>query len=1029
MRSRIALSVLIVLTVIAIAIVARSVATVDEHVGENSVGLLVLVPRDADATVERTAEIAASYLQSLSGDTPAVLHLDPKQPQAVFETAQHHHAGLVLVLEGDRFDTARMDAKRMQALGKWGFVLETEDIGTWSNPHGSTGATVVWTAGTSRLADQYAVYEFLRRLGVRFFHPEQEYIPERDVTDLRKLARRPTVLHRTGSDGKDLDYTPDFDQRSWSFHGPHPLEVLETFSDADFPFEQAVHVNDWIVKNRGNRGKGIGRGIASQTSRERRAAELNELHQRLGFPSGVGITLHNQQQGASAVIDRNSSVPVKQQIEDYVEQRLSAHPEAISFGIHFGPTEVTTTPDQETVEWINWAGRKALELRPDIRVEVNNHISGGQPTPHFDNLGCPSRTHDDGRSDYYDLAFHTDPRLSITVHTVMFYPLEGPARVYNQQSFAHKLCLMQRASAAGRPLKYFPEGSWWLSFDNPVPVYLPLYIGTRVRDIELLKPLLASRGGGTLHSHHMFNSGQEWGYWQQDYAVGLLHWNADVTQHDILGELLDPLCLPSEWETGCTTRTDARTILSEIIAHQKNMFLEQVDWRGRPGGLYLYFAGEDPGDEVAALAGFEFRPVAVRLDTVATWDLEALKHFRETDLKALANAKNAYARWLARLTVLRDNVPPDGLSWLNEIMDGVEINLLRAQHAHGIYGAVVSRREAELAGAENPRHAAETRWEQAEQALIQATNVIRRREQAYRYPASQTHGGGVTEQTAVKNGTTYGFRVHTKTHLLTYWNNRHEAARAILDGGPSRDIDLVPALAAPGTGLSVTWPQGQIGDSVISVGEHPITPDNDTLVLADEGFWPVRGDLYVDGKAITVGGGVARTNILAHTKKGGLKLIEPQTGLAQMVLKTVFPAVRWGWLPGPGRAGLVWAADVDSDGKVPYPAVVLAPVSETRGDTFSTKPINLHIPLSFGDGRRTMLLEQVVFEGMVRRTGLASPIRMAGKLVLADVVDALVELAGFDTRGAHQTLGELLKFDPDAPPQEIEFVADIDVVQ
>ena len=54
--------------------------------------------------------------------------------------------------------------------------------------------------------------------------------------------------------------------------------------------------------------------------------------------------------------------------------------------------------------------------------------------------------------DYYDLAFHTDPALGVSVHTVMFYPLEGAARVYAQQSFAHKRCLMQKASGAGRPL-------------------------------------------------------------------------------------------------------------------------------------------------------------------------------------------------------------------------------------------------------------------------------------------------------------------------------------------------------------------------------------------------------------------------------------------------------------------------------------------------------------------------------------------------------------------------------------------------
>lgn len=124
-------------------------------------------------------------------------------------------------------------------------------------------------------------------------------------------------------------------------------------------------------------------------------------------------------------------VPVQEQIETLVEQRLAETPDATQFGIHFGPTEVTTTPDEETIQWIDWAGRKALEIRPDIPVIINDHISGGQPVEHFDNLGCPPGTNDAGVCDYYDLAFHTDPRLGVSVHTVMFYPLEGPAPVYD----------------------------------------------------------------------------------------------------------------------------------------------------------------------------------------------------------------------------------------------------------------------------------------------------------------------------------------------------------------------------------------------------------------------------------------------------------------------------------------------------------------------------------------------------------------------------------------------------------------------
>lgn len=1036
MRSRLATTtttaLLLTLGAVTLAGALSLTACKREREREEVSGLLVILPRDADATVTRTSGAAARYLEAIAGRSVTVLPLDPDAPDAVATAARRQRAGLVLVLEGERFDPARIDGARVEALGEWGFVLETQELGDWRSPLGGEGATVVWTAGASRLAEQYAVYELLRRLGARFFHPEQEYIPRHDKADLRALARRPTALHRVDASGAARDYTPDFDQRSWSFHGSHPLEILEPFSDGDFPFDQAERVNDWIVKNRGNRAKGLGRGVAGEEARSRRQRELVELHALLGFPSGVGITLHNQQQGASAVIDPSGDVPVKQQIEDYVAKRLAASPDAISFGIHFGPTEVTTTPDRETVDWINWAGRKALALRPDIRVEINNHISGAQPTPNFDDLGCPPGTNEDGRGDYYDLAFHTDPRFSVSVHTVMFYPLEGPARVYNQRSFAHKLCLMKRASAQGRPLKYFPEGSWWLSFDNPVPVYLPLYMATRARDIELIKPLLAARGGGTLHSHHMFNSGQEWGYWQQDYAVGLMHWNADVTLDDVLGELLDPLCPPAQLAEGCAARTRATAVLRELMAHQEDMFLEQVDWRGRPGGRYLYFAGEDAGDELAALAGFEFRPVVVRLDEVAGWEQAQLDHLRDTDLQALAEAERLHAGWLEALVGLQPEVPEAGRPWLDEIVDGVEINLLRAQHARGLYAAVVSRREAELRGAPEPAKAAAADWARAEQALARAEQVVRRREAAYRYPVAQTHGGGVTPETAVDNGTTYGFRVHTKTHLLTYWRSRHEAARALIeDAGPldAGALALTPALAAPGQALSVTWPESQEElSATLTVGARALAPPQDALALGEgASFWPVAGSLRVGDVSAKVSGGVARASIRARSEPGALALVEPRSELAQMVLKTVFPAVRWAWLPGPEPRGLVWAADVDGDGVVPYSALALAPAAAGAGAgaDFSTSPISLRVPLAFGKRDRSMQMEQVVFRGAVQRGVIQSPVHMTGELVLDDVVGALIELAGYEREGALKTLGGLLGFDPAAPPASVRFAADV----
>lgn len=967
---------------------------------------LLIVPTDADTATQRLSEEAADYLSRVTGTAPRVEYTSDWQ--RVRSLANDARAPLVLVLDGSEFLPHRYDEPRMEALGESGFVLDAFEEGTWRALDGGFGSAFVVVDANTTLAGQYSVYEVLRRLGVRFFHPEDEFVPERALADLRALALRPTALHREG-----LDYVPDFAWRSWSFHGSHPLEHLESFSDANVPIDEARNVNRWIVKNFGNRFRGLGRGVSSEASRAQRGEELEALRTQMGFPRGTGITLHNEQQGASAEIDPSSEVPVQQQIETLVESKLDDVPDARWFGIHFGPTEFTTTPDEETVQWINWAGTKALQLRPDIDVQINVHVTGSQPTPNFDDQGCPTGTNPDGLGDYYDLAFHTDPRLGVSVHTVMFYPLEGDARVYNQRSFEHKLCLMERASAHDRPIQWFPEGSWWLSFDNSVPVYLPLYIDARKQDIELTEHLLESRGRGSLRSHRMFNSGHEWGYWQQDYAVGLWAWNVDAPMADVLGEMFDPLCAYDAWG-GCDARTDAIVILEELMAHQRELFLEREDWRGRPGGLFTYFAGEDQGDEIAAASGFEFRPVRVPFSTVNRWDEDALRVF-EADLDALDESAALHHEWADRLEAL--DVPHSGQRWLSEVVDGVRINGLRAQHAAGLYRAVVEHRRAAL---QERSSAALEPYAQAEAALLEAESVIRRREAAYRYPAEQVYGGGLTPDTAVPNGTTYGYRVHTKTHLLTYWHNRQDQVAVLLGGGSLDDAQSVAfedAVATVGAPLELGWPDAAGLRGEISIGEYAVGPDDDRLELGDAPrYFEVHGQLDAGSAPVVVSGGVVRSDTLGETEVGGLELAEPVAPLAQTALAFVMPPIQWAWVPG----AVVLGYDLDDDGSITHEHVQRALVKIHEGDEFATEPVELTIPVERSGGSFLQIrVEGAVLEGSVADGAFADSIDVAGQIRIDDLVTVLVEIGGFDEAGALSTLSELLAFDPASPPTTV----------
>ncbi|HEY8377832.1 MAG TPA: hypothetical protein VIK91_15155, partial [Nannocystis sp.] len=609
--------------------------------------------------------------------------------------------------------------------------------------------------------------------------------------------------------------------------------------------------------------------------------------------------------------------------------------------------------------------------------------------------------------------------------------LEGPAEVYGQRSFTHKLCLIEQAQAEGRVINWFPEGAWWLSFDNPIPVYLPLYMWARARDVELLRPLLP-RNGGTVRGNRMFNSGQEWGYWQQDYTNGLMAWNADVTLEQALGELYDPLCAPEVWPASCPARDEALAVTEELIDHQRELFLDGVDWQGRPGGLYTYFAGEDDADVVAATTGIAFRPVRVAFHKPLGWSEGDIALFRGTDLAILSESADLHAEWLARLQALRPQVPEAGLPWLEEVIDGVAIDELRARQAVHLYEAVLRYREAVLAGAADPAAAAEGEWNAAQDVLARAEDVIRRREAAYRYPAEQVYGGGLTPDTAVANGTTYGYRVHTKTHLLTYWHNRNDQVRDLLDGNVADEtalVDIREAIAAPGTPLTIQWRdlpglagELRIGDlGVIDPGVDSFDPG------PDEGYYAVSGNLILDSKPIPIAGAVVRAGRRARSAAGGLTVTVPEAPTIQSMIGGVFPAVSWALLTaGSGAPALAFATDPQEDNSISFDEVVRTDLI-FDGDHFTGAPVDFVVPIATTAGGLPLVVHMtdVVLSGGFDDAGFTTPIALSGDLSIPDFVLALKELGGFDDAGALEFLATFLGFDPADPPATIPVIAEV----
>ena len=377
---------------------------------------------------------------------------------------------------------------------------------------------------------------------------------------------------------------------------------------------------------------------------------------------------------------------------------------------------------------------------------------------------------------------------------------------------------------------------------------------------------------------------------------------------------------------------------------------------------------------------------------------------------------------------------PSLLHAAREGRDGVEIDELRAAHTALLYEAVIRYRQAQLREEAHPSDAAHPQWLAGLGMLARAQRVIQRREAEYRYPPAQVYGGGLTDATAVENGTTYPYRVQTKAHLLTYWIGRQSQVTGILvGGGADGGLRLREAMDGVGAPLAVEWPEGEGLDGTVDVGGQAIEPPTTELDLGGvPGYWPVSGELVADGLPLDVIGGVVRSDVRATTPAKGMALLYPDDPAAEGVLSGVLPSLRWAWL-GEGAAGepaaLVLAPDGDGDGSVSHADLVHAAVIEGDAAGFRTEAVAFPLPVGRTSGGKalTIAITEAKLSGSVGATGIASPLVLEGQLSVDDIVGAAIELAGFDEAGTLALLGGVWGFDPADPPEWVPIEAELTI--
>jgi hypothetical protein len=814
-------------------------------------------------------------------------------------------------------------------------------------------------SGGGLLGRQYAAYEWLHQLGVRFFHPEEEFLP-----DEPRWPPEPLVIERT----------PPFRFRSVSLHLTHPLELGDAFSlGQEEHFDEAVRYIDWTIKNLASDGlAGVGDGEHAEHGIER------------GFPRSAGFSLYGIQQGGHPVIDPDDPRSDEDQIAAAIDERMGTDPARYPqlFNFTFNPTEFTEAADTDVVRQLTFIADYFAEHYPDTILTTINHGTGSEPTPTY---GVR----------YFDLPRFAPPNLGVKVHSLMFYDLFRPAPVYGNADFGFLYDFMVDQYQVRR-IWHFPEAAWWLTFDIAVPLYLPITIEARDRDIQGIAFMLE----GGLDGHHVFGTGHEWGYWQNEYCSFRMAADLEYRWTDCVADLTSPM--------GAAAGEVAQ-VIEDLVGQQERDLIY--------GGVLPYVVGTDPETEAAWDLGVEFHPLPPSPQAILGWDLEQVTAWQETTLPELRTTDDDCAALVARLDAVEAEVPERARSFFDEIRDGIEVTGLRARHGWQVYGALVLLRESRLR-TDAALEAQAARWlDDAAATTEAALAVIHRREEGYRYsPLARSIAGG-PDGTEDSNWTIYTYRYLNRTHHGYYYTRIDELAEDAFAGSDELAA-LDDALLGPGAALSLRAVDPALADVTVTFGDGEGAEGGPLFEHEYAAPGAYRVDLAATraGEAVTWQADVASLDQELATGFTG-HIVEP-TGA--IIIEGVLPALVFG--PA-GDAGLAIGFGTDESGSIQPGLWSAVPRAEGSAAFLESAAVDLTVPI-VTRSTGAVMASIVVEDAVLTVTDDAGPATLTGRLATQAVIDAVVAVGGFDETGARDLVATMLGYTAETLPADVAFVVE-----
>lgn len=349
----------------------------------------------------------------------------------------------------------------------------------WKSGPSDEGLALTLTAG-SEMGLVYGLYGLLtEKLGFRFYHPKDTYIPAHSNWP---LPGRFT-----------FEAEPRFAKRGFHLHTMHPMELTEQLHSSmdGTALDDVKEYADWLVRN----GQNVMQFWLLRTvDREKwpvYARQFVQYAKMRGVMTGAVISLSTLQQKAFQTV--NLLKPYKSyktQINENLDWLMQVPFDFISIDFTMGEY----LPDLSV-------------LMPGSKNYLIETIKEKYGVAVMENTHVIKRRHSE-----------TPAEAGKIIHSVMFYSIsEEDAPVYGNENQQFMYDMMQEAKTE-RETWYWPESSYWVTFDTSVPLFLLPYLKSRYDDIMLV----ADEG---IDGHVTFTSGWEWGYWIIDYSIARWTWS------------------------------------------------------------------------------------------------------------------------------------------------------------------------------------------------------------------------------------------------------------------------------------------------------------------------------------------------------------------------------------------------------------------------------------------------------------------------------------------------------------------------